>query len=154
TYQQTPDWTPLAALVDAAAIQAQAAALLEAESFTTATAYDALNRPIRTTTPDASTIVPTYNEASLLERLDARLGGAAIATPFVANLDYNAKGQRVRADYANGTSTTYVYDPLTFLLVEQTTTRAKDNKKLQDFALTYDPVHNIVEIEDNADQWL
>ena len=31
----------------------------------------------------------------------------------VANIDYDAKGQRQRIDYKNGASTFYSYDPLT-----------------------------------------
>ena len=33
-------------------------------------------------------------EANLLERVDVNLRGAAEATPFIKNVDYNAKGQR------------------------------------------------------------
>ena len=49
------------------------------------------------TAPDLSVIVPTYNEASLLETVSVNLQGAATATPFVTNIDYNEKGQRVAA---------------------------------------------------------
>ena len=42
-------------------------------------------------TPDASVVVPTYNEASLLESVSVNLRGAAAATPFVTNIDYNAR---------------------------------------------------------------
>ena len=71
--------------------------------------------------------------ANLIEQLAVNLRGAATATPFVVNLDYNARGQRVRIDYGNGTSTLYTYDPLTFLLVEQATTRSTDGARIQDF---------------------
>jgi RHS repeat-associated protein len=151
TYQQIPDWSTLALLTDPAALQAQAASLLETEAFTTTSAFDALDRLVSTTTPDASTILPTYNEANLLERLDARVRGAQATTSFVTNFDYNARGQRIRADYANGTSTTYAYEALTFLLARQTTVRARDNGRIQDFTLTYDPVRNVVELDDNSD---
>jgi YD repeat-containing protein len=66
--------------------------LLEHEAFTSSTTYDALNRPVTLTTPDASVIHPTYNEANLLEQVHVNLRGATTATPFVTNLDYNAKG--------------------------------------------------------------
>ena len=36
----------------------------------------------------------------------------------VANIDYDAKGQRLRIDYKNGASTFYGYDPLTFRLTQ------------------------------------
>jgi len=35
-------------------------------------AYDALNRPTSLTAPDSSEIRPTYNEAGLLEKVEAR----------------------------------------------------------------------------------
>ena len=107
--------------------------LVVADSFKATSAYDALNRVTSSTAPDASTIVPTYNEANLLAatrrqrsprrrdrdllRLEPRLQRQGAARP--------------RRLYANGTTTTYSYDPLTFLLIEQATTRAKDSAKLQ-----------------------
>ncbi len=41
-----------------------------------------------------SVIRPGYNEANLLERVEVNLRGAAVATPFVTDIDYDAKGQR------------------------------------------------------------
>src|SRR5262249_21964608 len=119
-------------------------------SFTTATEYDALNRPIATTTPDNSIYHPTYNEANLLDKVEVNLRGAA-ATPFVTNIDYNAKAQRTLIHYANGAETTYEYDPLTFRLTHLRTTRPaglnglasqlfKDLTVVQDLRYTYDPV--------------
>ena len=46
------------------------------------------------TAPDSSVYRPTYNEANLLDKVEVNLRGAATATPFVTNIDYNAKGQR------------------------------------------------------------
>ena len=84
---------------------------LEAATYTRSTHYDALNRPIEQITPDNSTIHNVYNEANLLERVEANLRGAAVATPFVTNIDYDAKGQRTRIDYGTqdgkGISATY-----------------------------------------------
>ena len=60
-YKTTPDWSTTVAL--------------EAEVFTTRTSFDALNRPVTQTTPDNSTIRRTYNEANLLETIDANLRG-------------------------------------------------------------------------------
>ena len=53
---------------------------LERETYTSSTRYDALNRPIEVTAPDNSLIRPTYNEANLLERLEANVRGAAVVT--------------------------------------------------------------------------
>ncbi len=135
-YKKTLDWS--------------AAVPLEADIFNSGSKYDALNRPTQTTAPDNSVIRPTYNEANLLERVDANLRGATIATPFVTNIDYDAKGQRQRIDYGNGTSTTYEYDPLTFRLTHLRTRRGTE--LLQDLGYTYDPVGNITNIRDDAQQ--
>ena len=125
------------------------------EVFATDTKYDALNRPIRLTTPDASVVEPTYNAASLLETVNVNVRGAAVATPFVTNIDYDAKGQRILIVFGNAaTETDYKYDPVTFRLTNLTTTRpgaALNEQILQNLSYTYDPVGNITHIQDDAD---
>ena len=111
-----------------------------------------LNRPIEITTPDASIIQPIYNEASLLEQLGVNVQGTGMATPFVTNIDYNAKGQRTLIQYGNGAGTSYEYDPDTFRLAKLKTTRSSDNAVLQDLRYTYDPIGNVTQFEDNAQQ--
>ena len=79
---------------------------LKPRSTRSSTAYDALNRSVtvhrRRTT---ASIRPSYNEANLLEKVDVNLRGAAVATPFITDIDYNAKGQRTLIDYGNGVRT-------------------------------------------------
>src|SRR5208283_4358485 len=113
----------------------QSPALEAGSVFTMSTAYDALNRPIRLTTPDSSVITPSYNERSLLSQVSADIKGTA--TPFVNGIAYNPKGQRLSIDYANGAGTAYDYEPNTFRLSHLTTTRATDNANLQDLQYTY-----------------
>ncbi len=125
---------------------------LESQVFTARTEYDALNRPTLLTSPDQSVTRPVYNEANLLEQVYVRLRGAATETVFVENIDYDAKGQRILIEYGNGVRTTYTYDPETFRLVRLLTTRTSDNARLQDLQYTYDPVGNITEIRDDAQQ--
>lgn len=147
-YHGAPDWTPLATLTSLSAIEAAAAALLDSETFTTTTAYDALDRVISKTTPDASETRPTYNEAGFLGRLEVRIRGAGTVTTFVQNIDYNARGQRERVEHGNGTVCVYQYDPETFRLVQQRTTRTADGQLLQDLRYEYDPIGNIVQVTD------
>ena len=79
------------------------------------------------------------------------LRGAAVATPFVTNIDYNAKGQRELIAYGNGVRTTYDYDPLTFRLIHLHTRPAWlsgrsqlcTDRRVQDLRYTYDPAGNI-----------
>ncbi|MCA9898477.1 MAG: hypothetical protein KC423_01435 [Anaerolineales bacterium] len=123
---------------------------LEDEQFSSQTRYDALNRPIALTTPDNSVIRPRFNEANLLEQVEANLRGADEATIFVSNINYNAKGQREAVVYGNGVDTTYTYDPDTFRLTRLHTQRGE--QPLQDLRYTYDPVGNISHIADTAQQ--
>jgi len=123
--------------------------------FTSSTQYDAQNRPTALTTPDSSVLVPSYNEANLLESVTVNMRGAAVATPFVTNIDYNAKGQRRLIVFGNAnTSTDYSYDRLTFRMTNVTTTRQgfpANQQAVQNLTYTYDPVGNITHIQDDAD---
>ena len=118
--------------------------------YTSRTSFDALNRPVAMTTPDGSVTVPAYNAASLLDRIEVRLRGAAQAAVFVAHLDYNARGQRTLIRYGNGTHSAYGYDSLTFRLDRLRTMRGR--RHLQDLRYTYDPVGNPTQVSDDAQQ--
>jgi RHS repeat-associated protein len=150
------DWSALAGVTDIAALEATAAPMLETETFSTQTVYDALNRPVEVTTPDNSVTLPTYGEASLLDHMAVRLRGAAESTPFVSNIDYNARGQREQITYAtedgSNFTTTYQYHPDTFQLTGLQTVRHQDGAVLQDLRYIYDPAGNITSIRDEAQQ--
>jgi RHS repeat-associated protein len=151
-YKTTPDWSRPPEL--------------EPEVLASASAYDALNRAIAVTAPDRSVYRPTFNDAGLLEKVDVNLRaehrhGRPVWTPFVEHINYDAKGQRTFLRYANGATTTYVYDEKTFRLTRLTTTRAprsdglaarlfRDPAVVQDLRHTFDPVGNITRIEDEA----
>jgi RHS repeat-associated protein len=152
-YQTTLDWS--------------GAVSLEADTYTSRTRYDALNRPIQSIAPHSdrpgttvNVIQPVYNEANLLEQVHAWLnrnaepGGlldpATASLHAVTDIDYNAKGQRERIDYGNGAVTTYKYDLLTFRLVQLKTLRG--GEALQDLHYAYDPAGNITHIRDEAQQ--
>lgn len=136
--------------LDLAVIEQALAQVVEREAFTARTSYDALNRPVAMTSPDGSVVRPTYNEANLLERIEANLRGAATPTVFVDDIDYDAKGQRASITYGDGVATSYTYDPLTYRLTHMETLRGRT--PLQDFSYTYDPHGNITSIRDRAQQ--
>jgi RHS repeat-associated protein len=144
-HKALPDWS-------------KAAPAWLADLFISSTQYDALNRVVAARSPDGSVVHPVYNEANLLKSLGVSLLGAAAATPFVNNIDYNAKGQRVLIDYGDSgappASTTYTYDTVTFRLMNMTTARPgfpSDQQTVQNLSYTYDPVGNITHIQDDAD---
>jgi RHS repeat-associated protein len=173
-YKSTPDWSQ------------NPQPRLETEIFLSSTRYDALNRPIQMIPPhsnrvdtEINVIRPGYNEANLLERVDAWLGQTAEPSTLldptsadlhaVTNIDYDAKGQRLRIGYGNGALTEYFYDAQTFRLIHLKTSRtgaAPQNflrrllgpaapqvtSVLQDLFYTYDPAGNITHIRDDAQQ--
>ncbi|ANY16520.1 hypothetical protein AW878_02420 [Bordetella pseudohinzii] len=121
---------------------------LETESFQGRTRYDALNRAVQSIAPRSSlgrgkfNIVQTvFNDANLLERVDVWLEQedepVALLEPAhhppspvgVANIDYDAKGQRTLIDYrcagpdATVIRARYTYDRETFRLVHRYTRR-------------------------------
>lgn len=142
------------------------------ETFLSSTTYDALNRPLMLITPDNSVIRSTYNEANLLNAVEVNLrgeraDGQPVWTPFVVDIDYDAKGQRTLIDYGNGVRTTYKYDSSTFRLVHLLARRDAmafpddcpqpppadwPGCQVQSLHYTYDPVGNITHIRDDAQQ--
>ena len=162
-YKTTLDWSG-------------AVALEPTPPYVTRTAYDALNRPTALTSPDRSVIRLAYNEAGLLNAVEANLGvqqnDQPVRTPFVNNIDYNAKGQRALIEYASGATadqqgvtTTYTYDRRTFRLAHLLTRRHAvpddcppeepvgwPGCHVQNLHYTYDPAGNITHIQDDAQQ--
>jgi RHS repeat-associated protein len=127
---------------------------LESTVYTAETTYDALNRVVNSTAPDGSVYGIRYNEANLLEQVAVELwdhaqGQREAETVFIKNVDYNARGQRTRIQYGNGVATTYEYDTDTFRLQRLSTWR-NGRERLQDLHYTYDPVGNIIQIEDQV----
>jgi len=62
---------------------------------------------------------------------------------------YDAHGRREQIDYRGGVTTTYSYDPLMLRLVGQRTTTAA-GALLQDLSHVYDPVGNVLAVDDAA----
>jgi len=155
---------------------------LETDSYHSSTTYDSLNRPLTLTSPDNSVIRYHYNEARLLDKLDANLRSEKdnnqqlLWTSFITNVDYDAKGQRTLIQYGNGAETSYSYDRDTFRLIQLYTRRGATFTEdcgadpppprtaappepppgipcgLQNLYYTYDPGGNITNIRDAAQQ--
>jgi len=125
---------------------------LDKTIFITTTIFDALNRPVTIISPDQSIITHAYNEAGLLNTVDVQLKGVTQKTNFVADINYDAKGQRQNIVYGNNTATSYQYDPKTFRLTQLLTTGKNGTDLLQKLQYTYDPVGDITTVKDNAQQ--
>jgi RHS repeat-associated protein len=166
-FRRTPDWSHAPAL--------------ESETFSSATRFDALNRPVQFVAPYSdrpgtrlNVIRAGYNQAGLPERLDlwleqatepvALLNAGTANQHVISHIQYNAKGQRTRIRYGNGASTTYDYDPRSFRLTRLLTDRGAafagdwpeppdpPRGGIQNLSYFYDPVGNITHIRDDAQQ--
>lgn len=179
-YRKALDWSAIEAALpldsvaklDLVGFDSALAPQLETETFLNRTAFDALNRPTYVHAPDGSVFRPAYNKVNRLERLEVNLlgaqqGGTPVWMPFVANIDYDAKGQRKRIDYGNSVRTSYEYDPLTFRLTDMITQRDQvtfpndcprpppagwPGCQVQNLHYSYDPAANITNIRDDAQQ--
>lgn len=153
-YQGSVDWSPLTGLTDSGTIAATAKSQLDTEVFSGLASFDALNRPTRVQLADQTIIQPTYNQSNNLETLSAQIRGQGPFTSYLTGQDYDAKGQRQFATFGNSTITQYFYEAQTFRLSNLLTQRAADpsTQSLQNLTYIYDPVGNITQINDAAQQ--
>ncbi|MFJ5262265.1 SpvB/TcaC N-terminal domain-containing protein [Streptomyces sp. NPDC088387] len=142
-----PDWTRLADVTDAAAALTLAAPLLETTAHRVETAYDALDRPTLITGPDGSRTEAGYSVAGLLERVNIAVRGADTWTAIVRDTDHNERGERTRVELGCRAVTAYAYEPDTFRLATAHTTAA-DGTAWQRLAYAYDPVGNVIVVDD------
>ncbi|SDZ23692.1 RHS repeat-associated core domain-containing protein [Amycolatopsis xylanica] len=147
--QGEPDWTPLAEITRPEAAMTAATAQLETTAYTTATVYDALDRPTLVTSPDGSRTRPRYNVGGKLEAIDVQTRGSSSWTPFLTNIDYNARRQRILVERGNGARTVFGYEPDTFRLASADSKDATGGV-LQSLRYTYDPVGNVIAAADPA----
>lgn len=151
----TPNWAGLLTQPDYASIQSAAAASLDTtEVFTASSEYDALGRPARVTLHGGTIIEPQFNEANFPSAIRVKVQGAAGFTDFLEEQDYDAKGQRQFARYGNDVTSRYFYDPHSFRLTRLLSVKVGDPEasSLQDLRYTYDPVGNIAQVADAAQQ--
>jgi len=110
-----------------------------ARDFVTEYGYDSMDRVTKLIYPDTKRSVVTYeyDEGTRLEEIPS----------FVDDIEYNANGQRLHIEYANGVSTDYGYDLNTFRLQSlKTTTGDQAASPLQDLVYEHDAAGNILKI--------
>jgi RHS repeat-associated protein len=153
-----PDWTALVGedTIAEMATAVAAALLLDSETFSASSQRDALNRVLVSISPDDSEVLYTYDEGGALQKVEVKHRGSSTAETVVGDITYNARGQRESVTYGSTSSPTtvteYTYDPQTFRLSQLTTTRDSDDATLQSLHYHYDPVGNITDIRDSAQQ--
>lgn len=157
-----------AAPADGAALDtaARTAGLIgTADRYAGSAMFDALNRAVQLITPHAAAmrpdvLQPRYDEAGLLAALDAWLQQPALPAGLldpatadvhpVTAVSYDARGQRLSVGLGNAAVTSYAYDPQTFRLARLTTTRPSGPPTAQDLSYYTDPVGNITQVSDAA----
>ena len=154
-YEAAVDWAPVAVAPTVGAALAAAAPLLEAEVFAVGTRVNALGRATRVTLPDATVLAASYDEGAQLSRVQVQPAGIGAMRDVLVEQDHDALGRRRLARYGNGLVTSYAYDRLSERLVTVTTMPPNANpatQALQRLNYVYDPVGNIVAVDDAAQQ--
>ncbi|MEM7719441.1 MAG: SpvB/TcaC N-terminal domain-containing protein, partial [Pseudomonadota bacterium] len=140
---------------------------LDPEAFVTEAMFDALNRPILSVPPYASSlgrhhiVQPRFDHLGQMTGLDVwhdrsglpddRLDPASDppSAAGVRRIGYDARGARTDVNHANGVHCQYAYDPENFRLVRLTTTRP--GGLLQDMRYSHDALGHLTHIVDAAD---
>lgn len=122
--------------------------LLDDETFVTEQTYTSLGESQAQTDAMGNLSLFTYTVAGQTKKVGLRLTGAALEW-LVSAISYNASGQVEQETAGNGVITTACYAEengrLQHLLSEDGA-----GKRLQDLHYTYDPVGNIIRLEDRA----
>ena len=138
---EQPDW-PLDS--------GQRDALLEpGTGHTTTTVFDAAASLIFQTDAVGNRTEHLYTVGGLLRKTRLKLNNAEHAQTLISDLHYNPDGQLERERLGNGVVSEKTYEAETGRLTRILSSRA-DNTVLQDLNYRYDPVGNVVEIEDTA----
>ncbi|WP_380177522.1 RHS repeat-associated core domain-containing protein [Kalamiella sp. sgz302252] len=130
-------------------------AMLAAERFTTQSTLDATGAPLTTIDAKGNVQRLAYDVAGLLSGSWLTLKGGA-EQAILTSLTYSAAGQKLREEHGNGVVTTYRYEPetqrLTGMKTERPSGHAAGPKVLQDLRYEYDPVGNVLNLTNDAEQ--
>ncbi|MCP1484678.1 insecticidal toxin complex protein TccC [Pseudomonas fluorescens] len=142
-----------AAQSDWPADETQCAARLEAERYSSSVTYNALDEVLGTVDALGNQQQRYLDVAGQLASSGLTLAADSEERPVLASITYSAAGQVLREVAGNGVVSTYTYEPQTLRLSRLTATRPAlvgRSTLLQDLSYTYDPVGNILSIDDAA----
>ena len=164
-YDKEPDWSAVAGAAWAADRSPAAGQLLESSGAQEATDYDALRRPVRTSTADGSVIEVGYGAGGLVDTVHITPDGEA-RRAVVDGIRYDARRRREQVDYGPGgkvAQARYELDELTHRVTRIHTVRQPQSSQdltsqdltlqdrtLQDLNFGYDAVGNLLVARDLA----
>lgn len=137
---QVPDW-PLDPL--------ERDALLEVDSAVSQTGYNALGEQTRHLDAAGHEQCVRQTLAGELAGISLKMAGARQETTLVGEIHYNAEGQIEQQTAGNQVVTRCSFDPESGRL-SRLLAHIADKPALQDLAYTYDPVGNLISINDGA----
>ncbi|MCX5173532.1 hypothetical protein OG616_36630 [Streptomyces antibioticus] len=141
-----PDWSVLDG-VAFAGLDAAAAPLLDAQSFVARSTFNAVGQPLRQEMPDGTVLESRYDAGGLLTGVRASPAGGT-AFDVLTAVEHDARQRRTLVALGNGVTTRYGYDDRSKRLRDMVTTGPAGTT--QDLRYTYDPVGNVLQIDDHA----
>ncbi|GAB2519249.1 hypothetical protein GCM10027167_22770 [Nocardia heshunensis] len=139
------DWTALAAAA-LADLDAADQTRLDGELFTETADFDSLGRPVRQRLADGTELVFGYHPCGPQAWIDATLAGTPAPTRFLSDVRYDARRRRTSIAHGNGVVSTHEFDSRSGRLVALAARRGA--AAIQDLRYTYDPVGNVVQVQD------
>lgn len=120
---------------------------LMAGSWSLGWAHNAVDQTVEEHNADRSTARTHHYRNGWFRSVDVTFADAAEPTEVVTGVRYNAQGEAARYTFGNGVVSDYTFDPLDFRPVAIETTTST-GVALQRARTTYDPVGNVVSIDD------
>jgi RHS repeat-associated protein len=130
---------------------AENAKQLEEQSYSGRSASNALGETLSQIDAANNNRNTQYSVSGYVSQTTLQLSGEA-AKILVHHRIYRATGQLREETLGNGVKLYYTYEPDTQRLKEKQATRLSDNQLLQSLQYSYDPVGNILSIEDQAQE--
>ncbi|WP_448632147.1 MULTISPECIES: RHS repeat-associated core domain-containing protein [Pseudomonas fluorescens group] len=122
--------------------------LEQGDGHTTHWRYDTLGQVIEQTDAARHQQRYTFDRAGQLSAVSLKPRDATVETTVASQLTYNASGQLESQAAGNGVTSRAVFDPATGRLTALSASLS--TRTLQDLHYTYDPVGNVLRIEDKA----